>query len=263
MSKAVRIVVIVLAVGLMVFAGVQLGSYFYESIEENAINDELLAIADSPIDSTGDLTDGMVLEEPEAQNWLRQYTRRLFGRAAPGKAPISGNQTKKSLDRAQKRKINFKALKKRNKDIIAWISIPNAPIDYAVVRGKNNTFYLAHNALKRPSKSGAVFLDSKLRSDFRNLDSIVYGHRMRNGTMFGPLARYRNKKFRKGHRFIFVYTPETTYRYRVSSVFRTTQTKLKPDNSKTQTLTLVTCDGKKAHIVVRAKLVSAKKPGKK
>ena len=262
MSKVARIVAIITALAVATFIGVQLGSYFYGQVESNAANDELAAIADSPFDAEdGNYT----LEELEARNKLNAYARKLFGKSAPKKMSISGNQTKSSLDKAQRRKINFPALKKRNDQIVAWISIPNMPVDYAVVQGKDNSYYLTRDALRKNSTSGAIFLDSKLKSDFSSSDSIVYGHDMYDGSMFGSLTKYQKKSFRNKHQYIFVYTPNATKKYRVSSQFKTTSSKLKPDNSKTKTLTLVTCaDSKgKSHYVVRAQLVSSKKPGAK
>ena len=262
MSKAVRIVAMIVAVIVLLFAGFQVANYFDQRIEDNAVHDELSAIADSPFDSD-ELDGDYILEEIDVQNKLYNYTRRLFGKAAPGKMPISGNQANSSIVNAQKRKINFPALKKKNPQIVAWVSIPNTPVDYAVVQGKDNNYYLTHDALKRRSSGGSIVLDSKLKKDFSSSDSILYGHQMRDKSMFGSLARYRNKNFRDKHQYIYVYTPTATKKYKVSSTFRTTKSDLKPDLSKTKTLTLVTCDGSYAHYVVRAKLVSSKKPGKK
>lgn len=261
MTKVVRIVAIIIALGVMTFAGVQLGAYFYNSIEENAVNDELTQIANSPIE----IDEGYVWEDIDAKSKAQSYAQRLFGKAAPNQMPTSGKQTKTSIANAQKRKINFPALKQKNKDIIAWISIPNTPVDYAVVKAKDNSYYLSRNAVRKPSKSGAIFLDSAAKSDFSNSDSIVYGHHMKDRTMFGSLASYRYKKYKNEYQYIFVYTPKVTKKYRVAQCFKTAQKKLAPDRSKTQTLTLVTCNDArgKTHYVVRAKLVSSKAPGKK
>jgi len=241
---------------VLLFAGYHIESYFGQRIEDSAANDELLAIADSPFDSDQ-------LEEIDARNKLFNYSRKLFGKSAPGKSPISGNQTNASIAKAQTRKINFAALQKKNPQIVAWVSIPNMPVDYAVVKGKDNTYYLKHDAAKRKSSSGAIFLDSKLKKDFSNSDSILYGHQMRDKSMFGSLTKYRSTSFKNKHQYIFVYTPTATKKYKVSSTFRTTKADLKPDLSKTKSLTLVTCDGYHAHYVVRAKLISSKQPGKK
>ena len=262
MTKVVRIVAIITALAVAAFVGVQLGTYFFERVESNAVNDELAAIANSPFAAEDDI---YPLEELEVRNKLATYAQRLFGKAAPSRAPISGDQTKSSLEKAQKRRINFPALKKRNNQIVAWISIPNMPVDYAVVKGNDNSYYLTRDALRNKNTSGAIFLDSKLNPNFDNSDSIVYGHDMYDSSMFGSLVKYRTKSFQNKHQYIFVYTPNATKKYQVSSQFKTTSGKLTPDNSKTKTLTLVTCvnsDGK-SHYVVRAKLISSKRPGEK
>jgi len=261
MSKVVRIVAIITALVVAASAGVQLGIYFSEQIESNAANDELASIADIPFVSEEECTP----EEFEERNKLSAYAQKLFGKSAPKKMPISGSQTKSSIEKAQKRKVNFPALKKQNNQIVAWVSIPNMSIDYAVVQGKDNDYYLKHDVLRKTNKAGAIFLDSKLKSDFSNSDSIIYGHDMYDGSMFGSLMKYRDKSFRNKHQYIFVYTPHATKKYRVSSQFKTTSSELRPDNSKTKTLSLVTCvdSAGKTHYVVRAKLVSSKKPGVK
>ena len=280
MSKFTRVVIILIALSIMTFAGVQLGSYFYDRMEDSAVNDELSALANSPItaedeaamsnygtdDESGDDDDEDVLyqrEDPDMGSKLSNYTRKLFGKAAPGQMPTSGNQTKKTLQKAQTRRINFAALKKRNKQIVAWINIPNTGIDYAVVKGTNNTQYLTMNAVRKRSSGGSIFLDSAAKADFNNSDSIVYGHQMKDKSMFGSLNRYRNSNYKKKHQYIYIYTPSATRKYKVSSTFGTTSTTLQPDRGKTQSLTLVTCNGKSAHYAVRAQLVSSKKPGAK
>jgi len=259
MTKAIRIIAAIFVVGILTFAGIQLGSYVYERTDDVALNDELVKIANSPIEADAEYA----FEDPDAQNRLRTYARRLFGKAAPGGSPISGYQRTPSLNTAQRRKINIPALRKTNKDIVAWISIPNMPVDYPVLKGKDNSYYLTRNAAMKRSSAGAIFMDSKLKSDFTSSDTIIYGHDMRDGTKFGSLSRYRNKKFRDTHQYVYVYTPKATLKYRVTSTFRTTAKNLTPDRSSTRTLTLVTCEGKNAHYVVRARLVSSKAPGKR
>jgi len=244
----------------MVFAGYQLGNIVYDYANASEANDELAAIAGSPEEP-----DETELVTPEAQNKLTNYAKKLFGKAAPSGIAVSGNQTSASLAKAQKRKINFKALKKKNKQIIAWISIPNMGIDYAVTKASNNSYYLKNNALKKKSSSGSIFMDSKARADFEGMDSPIYGHHMRDKSMFGSLPNFRKASFRKKHQYIYVYTPNATKKYKVSSQFITNKKKLEPNTSGTKLLTLVTCEytSKNAHYVVCAKLVSSKAPGAK
>jgi len=146
---------------------------------------------------------------------------------------------------------------------MGWISVPNMPIDYPILRANDNSFYLTRNAKRQRSSAGSIFLDSKARTNFTSSDTIVYGHDMRDGSKFGTLNRFRNRTFRNRHQFIYVYTPTATRKYRVSTAWRTTAVNLTPDRSNRLTLTLVTCEGRGAHYVVRAVLVSTKRPGAK
>lgn len=97
---------------------------------------------------------------------------------------------------------NYKVL---NPDVIGWISVPNTRIEYPVVIAADNDYYLSHNVEKERSKSGAVFMD------WRNADSqyqrhlVLYGHNMKNGTMFNGLNAYKQKDFFDNNQKIYFY----------------------------------------------------------
>jgi hypothetical protein len=269
MSKPVRGLVIVLAVGIMAFAGFQLANIAYDYMKDDADYESLREIADSPEEpDTGEADTAATGTETvniDAKFNLISYLKRLFGKTRPKAIPISGSQTKASLKKAQKRKVNFKKLKKKNKQIIGWLTIPNTKIDYPVTKAKNNSYYLKRNALKKISSSGSLFLDAKANAAFNGQDSPVYGHHMRDKSMFGSLGNLRKKKYRNKHRFFYVYTPAATKKYKISSQFITNKKRLKAYKGKRRALTLVTCEytSKNAHYVVRAQLQTSKKPGRK
>ena len=72
--------------------------------------------------------------------------------------------------------VDFKALKKINPDIIAWIRIPDTSIDYPVVQGNDDSYYLTHTFKKTEHAAGAIFLDSDNNADFSDDKNIIYGH---------------------------------------------------------------------------------------
>jgi hypothetical protein len=268
MSKFVRGLVIAVAVGVMAFAGYQLANIVYDYAQDDAVYEDLRAIADSPEepeDVAAESVSETELVNPDVRFSLATYLRSLFGRSKPKAIPLSGRQTANSLKKSQTRKVNFKKLQKKNKQIVAWITIPNTKVDYPVTKGKNNSYYLHRNALRKKSFAGSIFLDAKARANFEGQDSPVYGHHMRNNSMFGSLSDLRNKKYRKNHQYIYVYTPKTTKKYKINSQFITNKKKLSPNKAKTKVVTLVTCEytSKNAHYVVRAKLQNSKKPGAK
>lgn len=82
-----------------------------------------------------------------------------------------------------------------NSDVIGWIAVPNTSIDYPIVLTQDNDFYLDHNLEKETSKSGAIFLDY-LNGDLNEQQNIfIYGHNMRNGSMFHDLNSFKKKEF--------------------------------------------------------------------
>ena len=90
-----------------------------------------------------------------------------------------------------------------NTDVIGWLTVPGTSIDYPVVRTVDNEFYLDHNIEQVPSKHGAVFMD------FRNADAsqqkhiVLYGHNMKNGTMFHDLLNFKRETFFAENRIVY------------------------------------------------------------
>ena len=94
---------------------------------------------------------------------------------------------------------NFSALQEINPDVIAWISIPGTRIDYPVVQGTDNSYYLTHLVTGEWNSSGSIFLDFQAAPDFSNPYSIIYGHNMLNGSMFSDLMDYKRQDFYDAH----------------------------------------------------------------
>ena len=97
---------------------------------------------------------------------------------------------------ASKATVDFQALRKINLDIIAWIRIPDTKSDYPIVQGKNNAYYLKHMFQKTEHAAGSIFLDVDNEADFSNRKSILYGHNMKDGSMFQGLHRFQEESLR-------------------------------------------------------------------
>lgn len=117
------------------------------------------------------------------------------------------------------RKIDFKKLKSQNQDIAGWIYIRGTTIDYPIVQGKDNEEYLHQDFNKKKSSSGTIFLDSNCKKDFTSDNNIIYGHHMKNGTMFAQLLKFREKSFLKKHNEIMIFTPDRTIHLKVISAY--------------------------------------------
>lgn len=99
----------------------------------------------------------------------------------------------KNLDEAENNFIEDPLLK-INSDYKFWININNTKIDYPVVQGSNNDFYLKHNFNKEESISGCLFVDYNNNID-KDKNIVIYGHNMRNGTMFKDINNFKNQEF--------------------------------------------------------------------
>ncbi len=114
----------------------------------------------------------------------------------------------------------YKKLYRQNKDLAGWLSIEGTNIDYPVMQTgkKNSDYYLHHDFEKQESDHGTLFLDA--RNDYVNRDTnlIIYGHNMRDGTMFGSLKSFMDKDYLEQHREIVFDTIYEKARYRVEAV---------------------------------------------
>lgn len=86
-----------------------------------------------------------------------------------------------------------------NSDFTGWITIADTVIDYPIVRGSDNEFYLNRNIYKKSSDAGAIFMDYRNIGQFNDQHTIIYGHYMKNGTMFGGLHEYKEETYFKTH----------------------------------------------------------------
>ncbi|WP_297213882.1 class B sortase [uncultured Flavonifractor sp.] len=106
---------------------------------------------------------------------------------------------------------NFAALEEAIPDVVAWISIPGTNIDYPVVQGADNSYYLTHLATGEENSAGSIFLDYRAASDFSQPYSIIYGHNLRSGTMFTGLNQYKKQDFYEEHPLGVLETPGGDY----------------------------------------------------
>ncbi len=85
-------------------------------------------------------------------------------------------------------------------DMVAWITIDDTNIDYPIMQGEDNTTYLNLNPYGDYSLSGSIFLDTRNSENFTDPYSILYGHHMEYGSMFGALDDFMDLEFMKNHK---------------------------------------------------------------
>ena len=124
-------------------------------------------------------------------------------------------------DEREKYDINWETLKKQNTDTIAYIKVNNTNINYIVVKGSDNDYYLTHNFNKEYNVAGWVFSDYRNHFDGTDKNIIIYGHDIKDGSMFGTLKNVLNKDWyenEENYKVILV-TEEEQYEYQVFSSY--------------------------------------------
>lgn len=109
-------------------------------------------------------------------------------------------------------------LKSENPNYVFWIKVKGTKIDYPVVHGENNEFYLNHDFNNKENRSGAIFLDYRnIGSEDDNL--VIYGHNMRNGAMFHDLTKFKDKSFIKENNIITIESLEGNRTYKIFAMY--------------------------------------------
>jgi len=116
--------------------------------------------------------------------------------------------------------VDFDGLRAVNPNVVAWLYVGGADISYPVVQGEDNEYYLKHTIEDQKNSSGAIFMDWEVKTDLSSWNTFIYGHNMKNGTMFGHLKDFiRNAKTYENDKYIYVFIPEGIYRYEIFSYY--------------------------------------------
>lgn len=118
--------------------------------------------------------------------------------------------------------INFEELKKTNGDVCAWITVPNTNIDYPIVQSSksDDNYYINHSWDNKYTINGAIYIQRLNGNTFTDRNTVVYGHNLRNGTMFRNLHKFRDKEFFDANEYFYVYTPGHILTYRIFAAYR-------------------------------------------
>lgn len=116
--------------------------------------------------------------------------------------------------------MDMEALREVNPDVIGWILIPDTKINYPILQGEDNDFYLDHNWKGTKSSVGSIYLEHHNNPNLTDFNAIIYGHNMKNGSMFAGLHHFRYQKHYEGHPYVYVRTGLGTYRYDIFAAYR-------------------------------------------
>lgn len=117
--------------------------------------------------------------------------------------------------------VDHAALKGENGDYIGWIYCADTPIDYPIVQGEDNEYYLKHTFYGNSNDNGALYMDYRGKGDFSDYINVVYGHNLETDSMFGSLSGYRKQEYYDAHPRMYLFTPNGNYYLDVVCAFDT------------------------------------------
>ncbi len=116
--------------------------------------------------------------------------------------------------------VDFDGLKKINQSCVCWVYASGAQINHPVVQADDNEFYLHHTFERKKNSAGCIFMDHEVDPNLSSWNTFIYGHNMKNGTMFGHLKNYiNNPSVYEKDPYIYIFRPEGIYRYEIFAFY--------------------------------------------
>lgn len=204
LGDVIRLIVMLAALAVFLYSGYTLYG-FYKEYKKSS--DEYDNLENSyAVDQEQESENIDNLEDDDAlQSISGQEVRTVFEDGEEKTLPVLKNP------------IDFTQLLSVNSDIVGWLRIRALDISYPVVQGKDNDYYLHRTFEKTDNFAGCLFVNSYNMGDFTDQNTIIYGHNMKNGSMFGKLKNFNDPEVFKKSRYFWIFTPDFIYQYRIFS----------------------------------------------
>jgi sortase B len=190
-KTVIEIAVLVVAIGVFGFSGYKIYSYVKEAEEESAVVNML------------------------SDNAVRIYDNTQTQQTQDNDTTDIQSEIKPQLELG----IDFDYLREENEDIKAWIYSPDTPINYPILQSDDNDYYLHRLADKTYNSAGSLFIDCRNSSDFSDYITIIYGHNMKNNSMFGSIDNYKKQSYYDEHPVLYIALPDKSYTIKLIAGF--------------------------------------------
>ena len=117
------------------------------------------------------------------------------------------------------RNMDFSALREVNSEVLGWILIPDTVVSYPLLQHSDNSYYLKRTWKTWTSAVGSIFLECNSSGDFSDFNTIIYGHNMNNGSMFGSLKNYKKQSYWKRHPNVYITTDAGSFCYQIFAAY--------------------------------------------
>ena len=215
---------LVIAVGVFAYSGWRLYNYYraykqgtdeYSELNEEYVKPAEPAAADTQKETEASsassgaevLTDLTSLENPTARSEILEGANR--------ESTVENGQTKE-LPKL-KNPVDFAQLQNINPEVIGWIRVGSVIISYPVAQAKDNDYYLHRTFKKVDNFAGCIFENCNNSPFFTDQNTIIYGHNMKNGSMFGQLKKFKEQETFDKNPYFWMFTKDFIYQYRIFS----------------------------------------------
>ncbi len=176
------------------FSGYQIVSYFLESKEEGDLNQEMIHTAVVPsANSLVYVEDVITTEEPVTEEIT----------------------TKKKILYYPDIAVDIQKIKSEYPGVVGWLYLPETKINYPVMQWDDNDYFVHRLPNGKENSAGSIFMDCRSAADLSQRNYILYGHNMKNNSMFGMVLEYRDPEFFEEHPYLFYFTESAKYRLEV------------------------------------------------
>ena len=137
---------------------------------------------------------------------------------AEEKKELKSNENREDFPEME---VDFKALREKNPDTVGWLYVGSCGISYPIVQGEDNDYYMNHTFEGTVNSSGAIIMDYRDDKYLKDWNTFIYGHNMKNGSMFGSLKKLlKDETLYDSDPYIYVYLPGYIYRYKIFSYYK-------------------------------------------
>ena len=211
-GAALRIAVLVIAAAMFLYSGYRVAAYLLEGRKSQGVTAELIQQA---------------VRTPQPQETKGQPVHTL--RPTPDAAEYVPDADDETADEQETThtapdellSVDFDTLQSVNPDIRAWLYMSGSSIHYPVLQAEDNSTYLYRLADGSANAHGSLFIDCRNAGDFSDWNTLIYGHNMKDGSMFGGLKKYRKQAYYDAHPEMTLFTPEKTYRMEIFAAVTT------------------------------------------
>ena len=199
-KKILTWIILVIALTMFLFSGISLLKAYMEYKKGSVEYDGLETYVTRETD-----TDKATIDETESE-FVYETENDV----------ITGHTIKKRLY-SKKSIVDFDSLKKINSDLVGWLLVNSLDISYPIVQTDNNDYYLHKTFEKQDNFAGCIFMEYQNHSDFSDNNTIIYGHNMKNGSMFGKLRKILDDGVYSKDPYFWIYTEEKVYKFHIFS----------------------------------------------